>query len=297
MNVHDLTETDRRMIRMHCDWLRRRGATDRTVHHRRENLRRFALRLPVPMLDATHAHLDDWQSGLHCSKSSIATYTNHVVGFYRWAAENEHVERDPSNRLPRPKIARREPRPIPDEDLQIALDAAHEPIYTWLMLAAGMGLRAMEVANIRHEDVTEVRGRTWISGIGKGGKPFRLAVPDEVLPALRPHLGRARVGPVFRRSDGVPVRPRDVTDQVARFFQSIGMRYTLHWLRHYFGTEAHREKGDLLLTMTLMRHESADTTRNYVQQIPAEAIAVMDQMAKRLRPKARRPYPPRPEAA
>ncbi len=76
---------------MHCDWVRRTGATERTLYHRTENLRRLATALPSDLLDTTADDLDTWQSGLAVSTSSIATYTNHTVAFYRWATENEHI--------------------------------------------------------------------------------------------------------------------------------------------------------------------------------------------------------------
>lgn len=296
MNPTNLSESDRKVIRLHCNWVQLSGSTERTVYHRRENLRRLTTALPCDLLDATAEDLATWQSSLTVCTSSIATYTGHVLAFYRWAVQHEYIDVNPTNRLARPRPPKRLARPIPHDDLQIALDAAPEPIFTWLMLAAGMGLRAMEIANLRREDIAVVHGRTYISGIGKGNKPYRMAVPSDVEPALREHL-HGRTGPLWRMPDGRPYLPRDVTRQTVTFFRRLEMPYTLHWLRHYFGTEAHRRKGDLLLTMTLMRHSSSETTRLYVEQVPAEAVAVMDQMAKRLRPKARRQHPPRPEAA
>lgn len=257
------------------------------MHHRRENLRRLAERLRTPLLDATPEDLDRWQASLGVSTSSRATYTTHVAGFYRWAVESGHIDHDPTTRLPRPRVPIRSARPIPEADLKIALECAPEPIRTWLVLASHMGLRAMEVAGIRREDVTESGGRYYLSGIGKGQKPFKLPVPKDVVPVLLPHLS-GRIGPLWSNPQGGPIKPITVTNQVSRFFRTLGMPYTLHWCRHYFGTEAHRQTHDLLTTMTLMRHSSPDTTRIYVQQIPEEAMAVMDRMSRRLRPPSKR---------
>lgn len=282
MTLQYSTERDMRYIRLHCDWLRRTGATDRTIFHRRENLRRLAERLPCDLLDATPEQLDAWQSALTVSPSSRATYTNHVVGFYRWAVENGHLEHDPAARLPRPRIPRRLARPIPEADLKVALECAPEPIRTWLVLAAFMGLRAAEVAGIRREDVADVDGRLYLSGVGKGNKPFRLPVPVEVVPSLRLHLS-GQPGPLWRNAHGGPATPGHVTGRTSEFFKSIGMPYTLHWCRHFFGTQVYRQTRDLLLTMTVLRHSSPNTTRVYVEQVPADEIAAMDQLSARLR--------------
>lgn len=299
MTASPLTERDRRFIRLHADWLRRTGATDRTIFHRRENLRRLAERLPCDLLDATPELLDTWQSSLAVCPSSRATYTNHVIGFYRWATDNGHLEHDPAARLPRPRIPQRVARPIPESDLKVALECAPEPMRTWLVLAAFMGLRAAEVAGIRREDVTDVDGRLYLSGIGKGQKPFRLPVPVEVAPSLRAHLS-GQPGPLWRTAHGRPVTPGYVTGRASEFFKAIGMPYTLHWCRHFFGTQVYRQTRDLLLTMTVLRHSSPNTTRLYVEQMRADEIAAVDQLSARLRAKAAgsdRPPPPRKRRA
>lgn len=267
-----------RLIRLHCDWLRRRGSTMQTIYHRRANLERVAAHLPVPLIDASPEHLETWQSGLNISVSSIATYTNHVVGFYRWAVEAGHLDVNPSTRLPRPKVPARSARPIPETDLILALTCADEPIRTWLILAAFMGLRAGEIAAIRREDVAEVEGRMILSGVGKGQKPFRLIVPREVAPILAAHLnGR---GPLWRiEPTGRPIRPINVTNAVSRFFRGLGMPYTLHWCRHRFGSQFYSATKDILLTQDVMRHANPATTRLYVATTRSEATAAMDRLA------------------
>lgn len=283
-NMMNASERDLRLIRLHCDFLRRTGASTRTIEHRRDNLRRLASRLASDLIDATPEQLDAWQSALTVAITSIATYTNHVVAFYRWAVEAGHIDLDPTTRLPRPKVPARSARPIPDGDLKIALECAHEPMRTWLILAAFMGLRAMEVAQIRREDLSDIGGRLVLSGIGKGAKPYRLPVPTWVEPVLRRHLTAQR-GPLWRTPHGQAVRASYVSHEAAKFFRAIGMPYTLHWLRHHFGTAAYRQTHDLLLTQDLMRHENPSTTRLYVETTRAETTAAMDRLSASLRPR------------
>lgn len=281
----ECSEYDMRLIRLHCDYLRRTGATAQTLHHRRANLRRLAERLPVDLIATTPEHLDTWQAGLTCSLSSMNTYGSHVRSFYRWAVDSGLIEHDPTLRLPRPKRPPRSARPVPEDDLNVAIECAPEPIRTWLVLGAFMGLRAAEVAHIRREDVTELeiggRRRMFLSGIGKGGKPFKLPVPAEVRPYLEAHLS-GRPGPLWHTRLGNPVRPAYVSDKVSGFFRSIGMPFTMHWTRHSFGTAFHRQTRDLLMTMSAMRHSNPNTTKIYVEQVQSEAMAEMDKLSTRL---------------
>src|SRR5690606_8248678 len=98
---------DLTMIRLHCDYLRRTGARPSTVMHRRDLLRRLRSQMQVPLLEATADDLERWQSSLTVSTSSIATYTNHVVAFYKWAVDAGHLEVNPAARLPRPRPPKR----------------------------------------------------------------------------------------------------------------------------------------------------------------------------------------------
>lgn len=301
MNARDLTETDRRMIRLHTDWLHRTGATERTVHHRRENLRRLATRLSVELLAVTPAQLDGWQSAVAqtvCT-SSVATYTNHARSFYRWAVDVGHLDNDPCIRLPRPRVPARSARPIPEKDLATLLDAAPEPLRTWLLLAGYMGLRSHEIAQIRREDITERDGRMYLSGVGKGRKPFTLAVPLDVAPSLAAHL-TSRPGPLWRSGSGAKLASRHTTTITTKLMRDLGMPYTLHCLRHRFGTAMYGQTRDLLITQQAMRHSSPMSTRLYVATADGEAVAAMDRLSKSLRAKPgsrKRKSPPAVEAA
>lgn len=274
-----MDRNDDAVIRRHVDWLRRTGAGAITQRYRRGVLTRLARDLPAGLLAATGDDLDTWQASLDVSLSTLAGYTSHVRCFYRWAVEYGHRADDPTVRLPHTKVPKRRPRPVPDDDLRVALTCAPEPIRTWLILAAFLGLRAMEIAGMRRDDLAEVDGRLYLDGIGKGQKPYRLPVPEHVVPVLALHLS-GRSGPLWRTAPGGrPSRPIDVSAQVAAFFRRIGMAYTLHQLRHSFGTALYRQTRDLLLTQDAMRHATPTMTRLYVETTAPAATAAMDRLS------------------
>jgi integrase/recombinase XerC len=296
--VTTISERDLRLIRLHVDYVRRTGATARTLYHRRENLLRFAKKLRCDLLDATAGDLDTWQSGLRVSLSSIATYSSHVRSFYRWAVETGHIENDPSHLLPQPKVPARRPRPIPADDLEVVLACAKGRVRIWIILGVFMGLRAFEIAQTCREDVSQgiIAGeRRWfISGIGKGAKPYKLVVPTHVMPELQVHL-TTRSGPLWRDANDRAIAPHGITKEVTAFYRSLGMAHTHHSGRHTFGTEVQQQTKDLLETQVLMRHSNPATTLQYVDPGDAAGIAALDRLSAALRPESgsRRRKPPR----
>lgn len=270
------------IVRSHCEWLRRTGATTITQNYRRGVLERLARTLPGPLLGAAPGDLERWHTQLTVSLSTLAGYTSHVRQFYKWAVVTGRLDTDPTTHLPRTKVPKRRPRPVPDADLRVALTCAPEPVRTWLVLAAFMGLRAMEVAGMRREDITEIDGRLYLDGVGKGRKPYRLPIPEHVAPVLAQHL-TGRPGPLWRTAPGGrPSRPPDVSEQVVKFFRSIDMPYSLHQCRHSFGTSIYRHTRDLLTTQDAMRHSNPTTTRGYVETTAPAATAAMDQLSANL---------------
>ncbi|GAY12011.1 phage integrase, site-specific tyrosine recombinase [Pseudonocardia sp. N23] len=289
------------MIRIHLDHFDRSGATPISLAHRRDNLYRLARSLPCDLLDATPDVLDQWQSGLlqrrtrrgeTLARSTVSTYSVHAAGFYRWAFEAGHLEQNPAARLPRIRLSRGRPHPIPEGDLQAALICAPPRIRTWLLLAAFMGLRAMEVAQLRRDSFTETDGRLVLSAVGKGRKSFSMVVPKHIEADVRSWLVTDSV--LWRTQSGAAVSPKYVSRTVGDFFRRLGQPYTLHWARHSFGTAAYAQTRDLLLTQDLMRHSSPETTRIYVQTGGRAGVRAMDKLAARsLRPRSahRRPRP------
>jgi integrase/recombinase XerC len=286
--MRKLSDADRRILRLHVDHGQLTGLAASTLYDRRAVIERVAGQLPVQLLDVTPEVLDEWQTGLlrrrgpggdGLSRNTLATYTMHVRAFYRWAFDVGHLDTDPAARLRRVKRPKGLARPVPEEDLQTALLCAPHHIRVWLLLAAFMGLRAMEIAGGRRHLVQEVDGRLMYAGIGKGAKPFRLTVPKHVEPELRACFGGDDL--LWRTQAGTPTSSEYVSRVVSGFFRDLGMPYTLHQLRHSFGTAAYAQTRDLLLTQRLMRHSSSATTQIYVEIGGQAGVRAMDRVASR----------------
>lgn len=199
------------------------------------------------------------------------TVISHLRGFYRWAHDEDLVARDLSERLERPKRARRLPRPMRDDAVALALNAAPDPIRAWLHLAAYAGLRACEIAQLSgHDFVLAQRPPIIIIQEGKGGHAGVVPVALALAPIAH-ELAAAR-GWCFPRGAGDPsgqswsghVTAGQVSHRSNRFLHQHGIAETLHQLRHWYGTELHRAAGgNLRVTQEGMRHRSTNSTAIY----------------------------------
>jgi integrase len=204
-----------------------------------------------------NAYLDQY-----ASPSTRATYLGHLRSFYRWACENDYLDRDPTSGIRTPKIPRRLPRPISEAELSDALVSATPMVRAWIILAAYCGLRACEIAAIRGEHIDHARGALFIP-VQKGGDAASVALPPKVLAEL---AAWPATGPLWSDHE---ITANYVSHTVAAHFRSRGIDGGLHRCRHRFATRFLEVSGyDLRATQEAMRHRSPASTALYTEVLP-----------------------------
>ncbi len=184
--------------------------------------------------------------------------------FYGWAIDEELLEVDPTARIHRPKLTKDLPRPMPDEDLRLALDNAEPMVRCWLLLGAYEGLRCQEIAGLSREDVDEA-AMTLRVVYGKGRKQRMLPLHADVLAALRA-LPMPASGAIFRRKRLLTrYPPAQLVQELNAYLNGLGIASTAHSLRHWFASHVYAETLDLRLTQEMMGHTSPDTTAIYTK--------------------------------
>ena len=268
------------VVAAHLHHLELLGQTVDTVATRRRALARMTRALGKPLLEATREDLAAWRAGLSVGPATIRAYVSHAREFYRWAMSEELLVSSPAVRLPSPRLPRRVPRPIGEQDLFAAMSGAPARIRPWLALAGWCGLRAREIARLRRECVLEQRAEPALlvdTGAAKGGTerlvplhPFALA---ELLEAGLPQRGW-----VFRRADGQPGpnAPWIVSHLCNRWLHESGHPETLHQLRHRFATVTYQQSRDLRMVQGLLGHASPSTTASYADWDTAGAASVVN---------------------
>jgi integrase/recombinase XerC len=283
-------------LNAYLDSLRLRGLAATTITDRQHALDRMAATLGTPLADVTPAALLGWRRSLeYLSPGSVGTYVGHARAFYAWAQAAGLCDANPAAALPVPKLGRRIPRPISEDDLMCALDSAPRRIRLWIVLAAWAGLRAKEIALLRAgciqvaaEPPLLLVAADATKGLSERTVPLSQFVIAEITLAGLPGSGFA-----FRREDGQPGpnTPNLVSHLANRHLHRMGIAATLHQLRHRFGTQAYRASGrDLRMTQELLGHARPDTTAGYAAWDRPAALAAMEALPapRRLRA-ARRP--------
>lgn len=242
------------LIEMHLQHLRAAGMADNTIDDRRKLLHRLNCELPMGLEQATVEELADWLAREGWSVQTRATYYGHIRGFFVWACDplNPRLDYDPSRSLSRPKVPAGVPRPVTDAELAYALEESTEPWRRRVLLAAYAGLRCVELASIRRQDITV----TNLTITGKGGKTRVVPTWPEIWRTVHP------LPPGVLDTRNADCISRDA----GPYFDRIGLpEITMHRFRHWFATTALANGADLRTVQELMGHASPATTAIYCQ--------------------------------
>jgi integrase/recombinase XerC len=211
-----------------------------------------------------------------------ALYTSRLDLLFRWLQDEGHRSDLPTKGLPRAKIPRSVPRPIPTEGLFAALACADARTGLMITLTAFAGMRRSEIAQMDRSDVLDDRDPPLLLIHGKGQKERLVPIGPAVAEAFARYKLPAS-GPIFPGRQpfpgcqpGTTIRPHTVGLLISTHLRACGVDCTAHQGRHTFATRLYQTSGDLRLTQELMGHASPATTAIYAAYAPekaADAIA------------------------
>lgn len=248
------------------------GLSPATIRRRKLTLQRFVALDDVHLATVDHHRIGAWLAAMNVKPQSRGLYLADLAAFYKWAVKHDHLERDPTMKVDRPRKAKYTPRPIPTNQLKEAIDAAPPRVRTMLILAGYAGLRAAEIAGARCEDFDHEAGNLRVRG--KGSKVRIVPLNAKVAELVEP----GSTGPVVAWR-GKPVSPASVSDALRFYLRNQGLDATGHQARHSFGTRMYAKSKDLAAVQETMGHASPNTTRGYVQhsaEVAARAVRDLD---------------------
>jgi integrase len=294
MKPEDLT--DKYLLDLHIRQLRAIGRSKACIRAREGAVWRLSKHLdpsrntwldcarPRAVVEADPVDLTTWQAtirkrdGSPHTPKTIRCYVTDVQAFFSWLVRPMRViTESPADDLLKPTLKRRDPRPVPEDELAYALDACTDrTLYAWLVLGAYAGLRSVDISHLRTDDVILGNDYPYLRVLGKGGDEKKIAIGMQVVKVLAPF--RNGRGAMFTRDD-VPVTPHQVERGVNEYLDSIGLTCTFHQFRHRYGTMIYRLTKDILYTKEQLRHESVTSTQIYALVEPGvngKAIDALD---------------------
>lgn len=226
------------------------GASPTTIRSRIGALARVE-REVGPLDSLTKPQLEAWL-GTFDRASTRSTMRSYLRCYFSWAVGEDYLTADPTVRLPKVKVPKSTPRPVPTAQLEQMMALATQRDRLWLELMAFCGLRVSEVALCRPSHVwRSVEGSTWLLiPRGKGGAEQQVPIPSWLAERLsNAEPWECGVQAVYRHTKALLV--------------AVGSTSTPHSLRHWFGTASLRSTGNLRTVQTMMRHQDPSSTARY----------------------------------
>ena len=253
-----------------------------------QQLQAMAAQAGQEVLALQPSHIRRFVAALHSKGRhgrSIALWLSCWRGFFKWAAWQGWVERNPVEGIRAPKTAKPLPKALGvDAAVQLASftnpeadpwEEARDAAMTELLYSSG--LRVSELAQL---DVQAGSGLGWLdlqAGLvhvtGKGGKRRSVPVgsPAQAALARWMEIRSSRFAPqwaesaLFVGARGARITPQTIWLRLRQRSQQAGLTQAVHphVLRHSFASHVLQSSGDLRAVQELLGHANITTTQIY----------------------------------
>jgi len=263
-------------------WLER-GLAENTLASYRSDLALFEAWLKNHKSTLLQAGAGDiqayfsWMLGRGYAAKTLARILSCLRGFYQHAKREQWVELDPTLTIDAPKIGRKLPDTLSEDEVERLLDAPNiDDVIelrdrAMLELLYASGLRVSELISLSMADVSFNQGVLRV--IGKGNKERIVPMGLEAMDWLQHYLRDARpvlVGEkqaleIFLSKRGKGMTRQTFWHRIKYYAQKAGIHKPLspHTLRHAFATHLLNNGADLRVVQLLLGHSDLSTTQIY----------------------------------
>jgi integrase/recombinase XerC len=217
-------------------------------------------------------------------KTSIARKLSAVRAFFKFLAAEHVIAQSPAAAVSTPKLEKRLPRILSEEEMNRFLDQLTEaakngePLLARdraiLELLYASGLRVSELVGLDLRSISFDDGMVLVRGKGRKERivPFGSKAKDALaayLPVREKILAEAKTSSpaVFLNVKGGRLTTRSVDRLVKKYIRALGLnvKASPHSLRHAFASHLLTEGADLRAIQEMLGHESLATTQKYTQ--------------------------------
>lgn len=249
--------------------------------------------------DTTSAFVRSWLASLKdkgLSSKSLNRKISSLKSFFKYYMKTGAIESTPMDKVISPKIGKRLPVFVKEEDTRMLLETLNSAAEDWKSLNAKMlviifyatGMRLSELINLSENQIDFSREQ--IKVLGKGNKERVIPVSREVIAAIRNYQQlknkefEGMNNSLLVTERGKKLYPRYAWKLVN---QVLGEASTLdkkspHVLRHTFATHLMNNGADLNAVKELLGHSSLASTQVYTHN----TIEKLKDIHKKAHPKA-----------
>jgi integrase/recombinase XerD len=215
--------------------------------------------------------------------STVARKVAAVKSFFNYLYKAGGLASDPAAGLEAPRVAKRVPRTMPDEDVERLLaapGAGHSPKvlrdHALLELLYATGMRVSELVSLQVDDVDVVERTVRVHSTG--GRERRVPISAPSAEAVQIYLERGRPGllkggalsqtALFLNQRGQKLTRQGMWLILKEYATRAGLTYdvTPHVLRHSFAAHMLKnKKASLAEVQRFLGHANISTTQIYVQ--------------------------------
>lgn len=212
------------------------------------------------------------------SKKTVARRVAVLRTFFKFLVREGHVSKSPMTLLKTPKIEKKLPMVLEENEITILMDAPEDDLpgrrdKAILETLYSGGLRVSELVGLGVEGIDFIGGSCRV--IGKGNKERLCPLGDKALRSIRKYLElrdqtpHKNQRPLFlnhsRNQSGTRLTARSVCRVVNEYIEKTCRKQGVspHTLRHSFATHLLNKGADLRSVQELLGHENLSTTQIY----------------------------------
>jgi integrase/recombinase XerC len=209
------------------------------------------------------------------SKKAAARKLASVRSFFNYLILSEHLQSNPAKLVSTPKLDKRLPKFVQQEDLLNLLNEHKTDVkmdirdIAILELFYGCGLRLSELINLKTSDLNFSQAVVKVTG--KGSKDRIIPLADKTIEALKAYANFRKQNTAFKNvhfflsEKGEKLYPMLVQRLIKKElapYNNVGKK-SPHTLRHSFATHMLENGADLRAIKDLLGHENLSTTQVY----------------------------------